>query len=246
MGNCKIGPGENAVKSTPTMTAATVNRANYRQRAQGSLPSGNRRTRNAMRPMGGTQTQVQIQIDTSPQGGDPGQQRIDGVFDSEVDHPEGEPDRAEQPPYGTLAEAGCDDRANCRVACGDHGSLQPVVVDDPARTEQGQGQQQEAQGRQREGEHTQRPGEPGCAVGSRPTNLSVLFLSQLRHNIPRYLAGIFACFQAHYQFDGVMVGVSRDAHLIDHAFDKENSPTPRSLGILQLGPQVRSPGCQAR
>jgi len=40
MGSSKIGPGENAVKSAPTKTAAKVNRADHLQRAPGSLPLG--------------------------------------------------------------------------------------------------------------------------------------------------------------------------------------------------------------
>ena len=184
MGNCKIGPGENAVNSTPTKTAAMVNRANHRQRAPGSLPSGNSRSRNTIRPMAGTQTQAQIQIDTSPQGRDPGQQRVDGVFGAEVDHREGEPYRAEQPSDGTLTEAGSDDRADRRIARCDHGGLQPVVVGGPSRTVQGQGQQQDAQSSQREGERAQRPGEPGGGTGTHPANPSTLFLRRLCHNVP--------------------------------------------------------------
>src|SRR5215210_2613555 len=63
---------------------------------------------------------------------------------------------------------------------------------------------------------------------------------------PRCLAGIFACFQTHYQLEGVMVRVTRDAHLVDHALDQEHSPSPRRLRILQLSLQVRSLRSQAR
>jgi hypothetical protein len=63
---------------------------------------------------------------------------------------------------------------------------------------------------------------------------------------PRYLAGIFACFQAHYQLDNVVVRVSRDAHLVDHALDQEHSPAPRRLRIVQLSLQVRSLRRRAR
>jgi hypothetical protein len=62
----------------------------------------------------------------------------------------------------------------------------------------------------------------------------------------RYLAGIFACFQAHYQLDNVVVRVSRDAHLVDHALDQEHSPAPRRLRIVQLSLQVRSLRRRAR
>jgi hypothetical protein len=77
------------------MTAAMLNKANHRQRALDSLPSGNSRSRNTTRPMAGTQTHDQSQIDASPQGSDPGQQRVDGVLGTEVDHREREACRAE-------------------------------------------------------------------------------------------------------------------------------------------------------
>ena len=72
-----------------------VNLANHRQRGPGSLPSGNSKSRNTTRPMAGTQTHDESQIDASPQGSEPGQQRVNGVLGTEVDHREGEAYRAE-------------------------------------------------------------------------------------------------------------------------------------------------------
>src|SRR5215204_6815945 len=80
----------------------------------------------------------------------------------------------------------------------------------------------------------------GLARSRKPTPLQGRALG------PRCLTGIFACFQTHYQLDGVMVRVSRDAHLVDHALDQEHSPSPRRLRILQLSLQVRSLLSQAR
>src|SRR5215218_3504012 len=56
----------------------------------------------------------------------------------------------------------------------------------------------------------------------------------------RCLAGIFVSFQIYDQLDGVVVRVSRDAHLVDHVPDQEQTPAPRRLLSLQLGFQVRN------
>src|SRR5215218_10859594 len=62
----------------------------------------------------------------------------------------------------------------------------------------------------------------------------------------RCLAGIFVSFQIYDQLDGVVVRVSRDAHLVDHVPDQEQTPAPRRLHALQLGLQVRSLRVRAR
>src|SRR5918998_4511370 len=56
----------------------------------------------------------------------------------------------------------------------------------------------------------------------------------------RWLACIVVSFQVYDQLDGVVVGVSRDAHLVDHVLDQEQTPAPRRLRALQLGLQVRN------
>src|SRR5215210_3646469 len=62
----------------------------------------------------------------------------------------------------------------------------------------------------------------------------------------RCLAGIFVSIQIYDQLDGVVVRVSRDAHLVDHVPDQEQTPAPRRLLALQLGLQVRSLRVRAR
>src|SRR5918998_618395 len=62
----------------------------------------------------------------------------------------------------------------------------------------------------------------------------------------RWLACIVVSFQVYDQLDGVVVGVSRDAQLVDHVLDQEQAPAPRSLRARQLGLQVRNLRVRAR
>src|SRR5215212_7220678 len=65
-----IRPGENAAKTAAGKSAIAVNRANHRQRALGSLPSGNSKSKNTTRPRPPTHTQELSQAHTSPAGSD--------------------------------------------------------------------------------------------------------------------------------------------------------------------------------
>src|SRR5215218_5478887 len=62
----------------------------------------------------------------------------------------------------------------------------------------------------------------------------------------RWLVGIFVSFQVYDQLDGVVVRVSRDAHLVDHVLDQEQTPASRRLHALQLGLYVRRLRVRAR
>src|SRR5215217_3860430 len=52
----RIRPGDNAAKIAAGKSAIAVNRANHRQRALGSLPLGNSRSKNTIRPRPPTHT----------------------------------------------------------------------------------------------------------------------------------------------------------------------------------------------
>src|SRR5918997_6351696 len=66
----EIRPGDNAARIAAGKSAMAVKRANHRQRALGSLPSGNRRSRNTTRPRPPTHTQEVNQANASPAGSD--------------------------------------------------------------------------------------------------------------------------------------------------------------------------------
>src|SRR5215218_1881964 len=53
----RIKPGDNAAKVAAGKSTTAVNQANHRQRALGSLPSGNSKSRNTTRPRPPTHTQ---------------------------------------------------------------------------------------------------------------------------------------------------------------------------------------------
>src|SRR5919112_1743792 len=55
----------------------------------------------------------------------------------------------------------------------------------------------------------------------------------------RSLAGIVLSFQVYEQLDGVVVRVSRDAHIVNHVLDQEQAPAARRLLALQFGLKVR-------
>src|SRR5215217_40548 len=64
--------------------------------------------------------------------------------------------------------------------------------------------------------------------------------------VSRWSVGIFVSFQIYDQLDGVVIGVTRDAQLVDHVLDQEQSPAPLRLRALQLGLQVRCLRVRAR
>src|ERR671911_3032716 len=66
----RIRPGDNAPKIAAGRSTIAVNRANHRQRALGSLPLGNNKSRNTMRPRQKTHTQEVSQANGSPAGSD--------------------------------------------------------------------------------------------------------------------------------------------------------------------------------
>src|SRR5215211_3562119 len=67
----RIRPGDNAAKIAAGKSTIMVNRANHRQRALGSLPLGNSKSKNTMRPRPKTHTHEVSQANTSPAGSDP-------------------------------------------------------------------------------------------------------------------------------------------------------------------------------
>src|SRR5215217_5505977 len=64
--------------------------------------------------------------------------------------------------------------------------------------------------------------------------------------VSRWSVGIFVSFQIYDQLDGVVIGVTRDAQLVDHVLDQEQSPAAGTLYALQLGLQVRCLRVRAR
>src|SRR5918999_2112449 len=66
----RIRPGENAAKTAAGKRAIAVNQANHRQRALGSLPLGNSKSKYTMRPRPPTHTHEVSQANTSPAGSD--------------------------------------------------------------------------------------------------------------------------------------------------------------------------------
>src|SRR5215203_4057287 len=67
----RIRPGDNAAKIAAGKRTIAVNRANGRQRALGSLPLGNSKSKKAARPRPLTEIQELSQANTSPAGSDP-------------------------------------------------------------------------------------------------------------------------------------------------------------------------------
>ena len=67
----RIRPGDNAARIAAGKSAIAVNRANHRQRAPGSLPLGNSKSKNAIKPRPKTHTQEVSQANPSPAGSDP-------------------------------------------------------------------------------------------------------------------------------------------------------------------------------
>src|SRR5215204_1379947 len=61
-----IRPGDNAPKTAAGKSAIAVNRANHRQRALGSLPLGNSKSKNTIRPRPKTHTHEVSQANASP------------------------------------------------------------------------------------------------------------------------------------------------------------------------------------
>src|SRR5215208_448215 len=66
----RIRPGDNAARVAAGKSAIAVNQANHRQRALGSLPLGNSKSKNTMRPRPATHTQEVSQANASPAGSD--------------------------------------------------------------------------------------------------------------------------------------------------------------------------------
>src|SRR3712207_2358634 len=66
----RIRPGDNAAKIAAGKSAIAVNRANHRQRALGSLPLGNSKSKYTMRPSPPTHTHEVSQANASPPGSD--------------------------------------------------------------------------------------------------------------------------------------------------------------------------------
>src|SRR5215211_4165005 len=66
----RIRPGDNAARVAAGKSTSAVNLANHRQRALGSLPSGNSKSRNTTRPRPPTHTQEFSQANASPPGSD--------------------------------------------------------------------------------------------------------------------------------------------------------------------------------
>src|SRR5215217_333365 len=67
----RIRPGDNAAKMAAGKSTIAVSRANHSQRAPGSLPLGNSRSKNTMRPRPKTHTQEVSQANASPAGSEP-------------------------------------------------------------------------------------------------------------------------------------------------------------------------------
>src|SRR5918997_1293124 len=68
----RIRPGENAAKTAAGKSAIAVNQANHRQRALGSLPLGNSKSKYTTRPRPATHTQEVSQAAASIPRSDPG------------------------------------------------------------------------------------------------------------------------------------------------------------------------------
>src|SRR5215203_6915812 len=66
----RIRPGDNAAKIAAGKSTIAVNRANHRQRALGSLPLGNSKSKNTTRPRPPTHIQELSQANASPAGSD--------------------------------------------------------------------------------------------------------------------------------------------------------------------------------
>src|SRR5918998_1631254 len=66
----RIRPGDNAPKIAAGKSTIAVNWANQRQRALGSLPFGNSKSKNTIRPRPPTHTQEVNQANASPAGSD--------------------------------------------------------------------------------------------------------------------------------------------------------------------------------
>src|ERR671919_574525 len=66
----RIRPGDNAPKIAAGRSTIAVNRANHRQRALGSLPLGNNKSKNTMSPRPKPHTQEVSQANASPAGND--------------------------------------------------------------------------------------------------------------------------------------------------------------------------------
>src|SRR5688500_9803074 len=66
----RIRPGDNAPKIAAGKSATAVNRANHLQRALGSLPLGNSRSKNTTRPSPPTHTQEFSQANAASPGRD--------------------------------------------------------------------------------------------------------------------------------------------------------------------------------
>src|SRR5215211_7591966 len=67
----RIRPGDSAARIAAGKSTIAVNRANHRQRALGSLPLGNSKSKNTIRPRPKTHTQEVSQANPSPAGSDP-------------------------------------------------------------------------------------------------------------------------------------------------------------------------------
>src|SRR5215210_658369 len=67
----RIRPGDNAPKIAAGRSTIAVNRANHRQRKLGSLPLGNSKSKNTIRPRPPTHTHEVNQANASPAGSDP-------------------------------------------------------------------------------------------------------------------------------------------------------------------------------
>src|SRR5918998_3195387 len=68
----RIRPGDNAAKVAAGKSTIAVNQANHRQRALGSLPLGNSKSKNTIRPRPPTHTQEVSQAAASIPRSDPG------------------------------------------------------------------------------------------------------------------------------------------------------------------------------
>src|ERR671914_110914 len=66
----RIRPGDNAARIAAGKSTIAVNQANHRQRALGSLPLGNSKSKYTMRPRPPTHTHEVSQANTSPPGSD--------------------------------------------------------------------------------------------------------------------------------------------------------------------------------
>src|ERR671921_2300710 len=66
----RIRPGDNAPKIAAGKSTIAVNQANHHQRALGSLPVGNSKSKNTIRPRPKTHTHEVSQANASPAGSD--------------------------------------------------------------------------------------------------------------------------------------------------------------------------------